>query len=87
MTVEKWKILGGKVFKLARAFDNPLEAIELAKELKVEKQVFLHRSDSGTWAVYWRKKEDTKECPPKLFSVAHNGSGTSIIDTLPDQET
>ncbi len=86
MTVEKWRILGGKVFKLAGVFDNPLEAIELAKELKPEKQVFLHRTDNGSWAVYWRSKDDAAECPPKFYSVAHNGSGTSIIDSPPDQE-
>ena len=86
MTVEKWRILGGRVFKLAGVFEDPIEAIELAKELKQDKQVFLHRSESGVWAVYWRNKEDTPECPSKLYSIAQDNSGRSIIDTPSNQE-
>ncbi|NHI83273.1 MAG: hypothetical protein EAX81_03085 [Candidatus Thorarchaeota archaeon] len=86
MTAEKWKILGGRVFKLVDIFEDPIEAIELAKEIKQEKQVFLHRTDNGVWAVYWRNKEEIPRCPSKLYSVAQENSSRSIIDTSSNQD-
>ena len=75
MTVDKWRVVGGRVYKLAEAFEEMLDAVDLARKLKPHKYVFLHRSESGLWAVYWRRKEKEIECQPEyehsLSSEAH----------------
>ncbi len=74
MTVDKWRVVGGRVYKLAQAFEEMLDAVDLARKLKSEKYVFLHRADNGLWAVYWREKEKEIECKPEY---QHNlSSGT-----------
>ncbi|MHA1136153.1 MAG: hypothetical protein ACTSSE_06670 [Candidatus Thorarchaeota archaeon] len=62
MTEEKWKIVGGSVYRLAKVFEGMLEAVTHAKELKEKHLVFLSKTKDGRWAVYWRSKEPTIEC-------------------------
>ncbi len=75
MTVDKWRVVGGRVYKLAQAFEEMLDAVDLARKLKAEKCVFLHRTESGLWAVYWRGKEEEPECKPEYYhSVSRPGT-------------
>ena len=69
MMEKKWKIVGGSVYRLAQVFEEMLEAVTHAKELKEENLVFLSKTDKGHWAVYWRSKEPTVECESKHYSV------------------
>ncbi|MGD9382170.1 MAG: hypothetical protein PVI03_06965 [Candidatus Thorarchaeota archaeon] len=64
MTIDKWRVVGGRVYKLAEAFEEMLDAVDLARKLKAHKYVFLHRTENGFWAVYWREKEEI-ECQPE----------------------
>ncbi|TFH10557.1 MAG: hypothetical protein E4H14_02280 [Candidatus Thorarchaeota archaeon] len=69
MTEEKWKIVGGSVYRLAEVFEGMIEAVSHARELKEKHHVFLSKTKEGCWAVYWRSKEPTIECEPKYYSV------------------
>jgi hypothetical protein len=70
MKKEKWKLVGGRVYRLAEVFDNMYDAALRAKELKEENRVFLSKVDNKRWAVYYRPKAPKIECTPKHFSVA-----------------
>ncbi|MHA2303540.1 MAG: hypothetical protein ACXACD_21585 [Candidatus Thorarchaeota archaeon] len=41
MTVDKWRVVGGRVYKLAEAFEEMLDAVDLARKLKADKYVFM----------------------------------------------
>jgi hypothetical protein len=70
MSEEKWKLVGGKIYRLADIFDNLVSAVSLARKLKEQNHVFLSRTPNDRWAVYWRTRSSTIECEPKYFSVA-----------------
>ncbi len=61
MTEEKWKIVGGSVYRLAEVFEGMVEAVAHARELKEKHLVFLSKTKNGRWAVYWRSKDLTIE--------------------------
>jgi len=69
MMEEKWKLVGGNVYKLAQSFEEMLDAIEFARELKAIHHVFLSKTANGHWAVYWRHKKQTIECESKYYSI------------------
>ena len=69
MKKEKWKLVGGRVYRLADIFDNMYDAAQRAKELKENNRVFLSKIDQSRWAVYFRPKNPNVECTPKHFSV------------------
>jgi len=69
MKKEKWKLVGGRVYRLADIFDNMYDAAQRAKELKENNRVFLSKIDQSRWAVYFRPKDPNVECTPKHFSV------------------
>jgi hypothetical protein len=69
MKKEKWKLVGGRVYRLADIFDNMYDAALRAKELKENNRVFLSKVDQSRWAVYYRPKDPNVECTPKHFSV------------------
>jgi hypothetical protein len=69
LQIEKWRFVGGLVYRLGRVFDVPVDAVRYAKSLKTMNYVFLSRTKDGQWAVYWRSKEDRIECQPQVFSV------------------
>ncbi|MFW9962054.1 MAG: hypothetical protein ACFFCX_00650 [Candidatus Sifarchaeia archaeon] len=69
MKKEKWKLVGGYVYKLAEIFDNMYDAALKAKELKENNRVFLSKIDMNKWAVYYRPKNPNIECTPKYFSA------------------
>ena len=69
MKEEKWKIVGGSVYRLAKVFEGMIEAVAHARELKEKHLVFLSKTKNGRWAVYWRFKEPTIECKPKYYSM------------------
>ncbi len=69
MKKEKWKLVGGRVYRLADIFDNMYDAAQKAKELKENNRVFLSKLDHSRWAVYFRPKDPNVECTPKHFSV------------------
>jgi hypothetical protein len=69
MTEEKWKIVSGSVYRLAKVFEGMVEAVSHAKELKEKHHVFLSKTKDGRWAVYWRSKESTIKCESKYYNV------------------
>jgi hypothetical protein len=69
MTEKKWKIVGGSVYRLAKVFEEMLEAVDYARELREKYLVFLSKTKDGCWAIYWRSKEPTIECESKYYSV------------------
>ena len=69
MTEEKWKIVGGSVYRLAEVFEGMIEAVTLAREMKEKHHVFLSKAKDGRWAVYCRSNKSTIECEPKYYSV------------------
>ncbi|TFG35038.1 hypothetical protein EU527_00095 [Candidatus Thorarchaeota archaeon] len=69
MMKEKWKLVGGNVYRLAQTFDEMIDAITLAREMKEDHHVFISKTTNGQWAVYWRYKKSSIECDPKYYSV------------------
>jgi hypothetical protein len=69
MKKEKWKLVGGRVYRLADVFDNIFDATQKARELKENNRVFLSKIDTNRWAIYYRPKDITVECAPKYFNV------------------
>jgi hypothetical protein len=69
MTEEKWKLVGGKIYRLAKIFEGMIDAVALAREMKDKHHVFLSKTKENHWAVYWRSKEPSLECEPKYYSV------------------
>jgi hypothetical protein len=69
MTIEKWKLVGGRVYRLAKVFENMLDAVTLAREMKEKNHVFLSKTKNHQWAVYWRSKFSEVECELKYFSA------------------
>ena len=56
MTIEKWRLVGGHVYRLSEVFANGKDAIHHARLLKEYRSVFVSRTDDGRWAVYWKTK-------------------------------
>lgn len=69
MKEEKWKLVGGRVYRLAEVFDDLADAVELARKMKENHHVFLSRSNSNTWSVYWRSKVSNPDCSPRYLST------------------
>jgi len=69
MTEEKWKLVGGSIYRLSAVFDQMLEAVIHAKKVKEKHLVFLSKTKKGRWAVYWRSIENTIECESKQYNV------------------
>ncbi|MGD2072226.1 MAG: hypothetical protein PVG65_01910 [Candidatus Thorarchaeota archaeon] len=67
--IPKWRLVGGKIYQLVDIFDNCLLAMKHAKTLKKDKHVILTKLGKGKWAVYWRARESTAECPPELYKI------------------
>ncbi|MFW9909541.1 MAG: hypothetical protein ACFFEF_13295 [Candidatus Thorarchaeota archaeon] len=69
MKSEKWKLVGGCVYRLAKVCENMLDAIALAREMKEKNHVFLSKTETRQWAVYWRPKISEIECELKYYSA------------------
>nr|KXH72699.1 MAG: hypothetical protein AM325_01345 [Candidatus Thorarchaeota archaeon SMTZ1-45] len=69
MKKEKWKLVGGRVYRLVEVFDNILDATLQARELKENNHVFLSKLEKNQWAVYHRPKDLNIECTPKHFNI------------------
>jgi hypothetical protein len=69
MKKEKWKLVGGRVYRLAEIFDSMLDAKRRIRELKENNHVFLSKVDKNLWAVYYRPKDPSVECTSKYFSI------------------
>jgi phage-related protein len=69
MTSEKWKLVGGRVYRLAKVFDSMLDAVKFARGIKETNQVFLSKTKNRKWAVYWRSKTQHVECEFKYYST------------------
>ncbi|MHA1951691.1 MAG: hypothetical protein ACW987_17735 [Candidatus Thorarchaeota archaeon] len=54
MKIDKWKMVGGRVYRLAEVYDN---------------RVFLSKTDDAHWLVYYRPKDLEVDCAPKFYSV------------------
>jgi hypothetical protein len=70
MSEVKWKLVGGRIYRLADIFDDLADAVSLARKLKEQNHVFLSRITNNRWAVYWRTRSPAVECESKYFSVA-----------------
>jgi hypothetical protein len=69
MTSEKWKLVGGHVYRLVTVFDNMLDAVTLARQMKETNHVFLSKTKNQKWAVYWRSKTFDVKCELKYYSA------------------
>ncbi|MHA2119397.1 MAG: hypothetical protein ACW98J_10795 [Candidatus Thorarchaeota archaeon] len=69
MKIEKWKLVGGRVYRLAQVFDKIVDATIRARELKENNRVFLSKTSDARWAVYYRPMDLEIECAPKYFNV------------------
>ena len=69
MQEEKWKLIGGRVYRLAGVFDDLADAVQTAKKLKQNHHVFLSRSRAERWSVYWRSRTPNPECSPKYLNA------------------
>ncbi|MFW9793765.1 MAG: hypothetical protein ACFFEE_05675 [Candidatus Thorarchaeota archaeon] len=69
MKIEKWKLVGGRVYRLAEVFDKMVDAAIRARELKEDNRVFLSKTNDARWVVYYRPKDPEVECTPKYFNV------------------
>ncbi len=58
MTPDKWRFLGGKVYKLDGEYKRSQDAINQAKKLSSDNHVHISRTLEGTWVVYWRSRDD-----------------------------
>jgi hypothetical protein len=56
MKRERWRYIGGHMYRLADEFDNGRDAILLARELKQDRCVVMSKTADGKWAVYWRAR-------------------------------
>ncbi len=59
---DRYRLVNGQVYRLAKSFTDPREAVEFAKKMKEECRVSLMKIGQNLWSVYWRSKEDDIEC-------------------------
>jgi hypothetical protein len=64
--VAVYRLVDGKIYKLADAFTNPKDAVELAKKLRDENHVFVTKTRDGLWATYWRARTKDIDCTLKI---------------------
>ena len=69
MMKEKWKLVGGNIYRFAQSFEDMIDATNLAREMKENHLVFISKTSEGHWAVYWRHKKQSIECESKYYSV------------------
>ncbi len=69
MKIEKWKLVGGRVYRLAEVFDMIVDATTRARELKENNRVFLSKTNDDQWAVYYRPKDPETKCTSKYFNA------------------
>jgi hypothetical protein len=62
MSVEKWHVLGGQVYRLADMCQTSSEAVLLARSLKNRLYVVISKAGDGRWAVYYRPKASPPQC-------------------------
>jgi hypothetical protein len=70
MRAEKWRFIGGKVYRLGGVFTSSHEAIKAAKTLSSENHVHLSRDTDGSWLVYWRSREEQADCRVTQYKIA-----------------
>ena len=70
MTADKWRILGGKVFRLAGEYERSADAIHEARALSVKNRVHISRTSEGNWTVYWRPRDESVSCTPSQYRIA-----------------
>lgn len=70
MKTEKWRFLGGKVYRLDGEYEQSREAIRKAKHLSIDNHVHISRTTEGIWVVYWRPRDKEVECPPSQWKIA-----------------
>ncbi len=67
MTVEKWRLVGGLIYKLADVFESGRDAILLARTLKKDRCVVISKTVEGRWAVYWRARVEAQSTCEQLY--------------------
>ena len=68
MTIEKWRLVGGQIYRLSDVFENGRDAILHARILKEYRSVFVSRTDDDRWAVYWKAK--VEDLPKAISSCS-----------------
>ncbi|TFF87004.1 hypothetical protein EU519_00115 [Candidatus Thorarchaeota archaeon] len=58
MTAQKWKLIGGHVYRLSAVFDSGHDAVVHARELREDRDVIISKTKDEQWAVYWRRTPD-----------------------------
>ena len=70
MIYEKWRLVGGKIYRLADVFDSGRDAVLLARTMKNDNCVVISKTHDGRWAVYWRTRIKTPSRIPDICSLA-----------------
>lgn len=70
MTIEKWRLVGGHVYRLSEVFANGRDAVLHARLIKEHRSVFVSRTNDGQWAVYWKAKSEDIPKMISSFSIA-----------------
>jgi hypothetical protein len=71
MKADKWRFLGGKVYRLDGEYERSQDAIRQAKKLSIDNHVHISRTVEGIWVVYWRARDEDVSwsiCAAKLPS-------------------
>ncbi len=66
MIYEKWRLVGGKVYRLADVFDSGRDAVLLARTMKNDNYVVISKTPDARWAVYWRARIKT---PSRVLDI------------------
>ena len=69
MTIEKWRLVGGQIYRLSEVFETSRDAILHARLIKDYRSVFISRTADGRWAVYWKTKVDDFSKTASLYSI------------------
>ncbi|MFW9907440.1 MAG: hypothetical protein ACFFEF_02590 [Candidatus Thorarchaeota archaeon] len=70
MTADKWRFLGGKVYRLHGEYQQSIDAIRQAKKLSIDNHVHISRTNEGYWVVYWRPRDEPVKCSASHYRVA-----------------
>ena len=62
MNYEKWRLVGGKVYRLAEVFDSGRDAVLFARTMKHNKFIVISKTLDARWAVYWRARNRITSC-------------------------
>ncbi len=61
MSTEKWRLIGGQLYRVSGVFSSGRNAVFHARGLKSTAHVVVSKTRDGQWAVYSRPREKKTE--------------------------